>query len=146
MKMFRTITLAFALLANGTVALAADSTSQVIKRDAPKGISAGFYACTDKAADTVASAACLSAEKKVQDTRLNAAYKALLGKLSGKAKDNIIAAQRAWLDFHNKSGAAESTLYGNETVSDLQVAQNEIFRLCARANELEKYVSIADDQ
>ncbi|WNL47521.1 lysozyme inhibitor LprI family protein [Dyella sp. BiH032] len=149
MKMFRTIALplTLALLANGTVALAADSTSQVIKRDAPKGISAAFYACIDKAgSDTTASAACLMDEKQKQDARLNAAYKKLLAKLDSKAKDQLVAAERAWLDLQGKTGRLETSLYGDETISNLQLTQNEIFRLCERANELEKYLSLADDQ
>ncbi|WP_266156578.1 lysozyme inhibitor LprI family protein [Dyella silvatica] len=147
MRTVKTLALSLALLVYGAAALAADSTSQVIKRQAPKGITTTFYACIDKAgSDTVATAACLSAEKKTQDTRLNTTYKALLGKLNGKAKDGLVSAERAWLDFHNKNGDFEVTLYGNEAVADLQLTQNEIFRLCERANALDKYLTIANDQ
>jgi uncharacterized protein YecT (DUF1311 family) len=147
MQTIKTIAISLALLAFGTGAMAADSTSQVIKRQAPNGINASFYTCIDKAgSDTVATSACLSAEKKAQDTRLNTTYKALLAKLNGKAKDGLVSSERAWLDFHNKSGNVEAALYGDETVADLQVTQNEIFRLCERANTLDKYLSIANDQ
>lgn len=147
MKTVRTLAVIVALLAYGTAAVAADSTSQVIKRDAPKGITTTFYTCIDGAgSDSVAIGTCLSAEKKVQDTRLNTTYKALLGKLNGKAKDGLVSAERAWLDFHNKSGDFEVSLYGDETIADLQVTQNEIFGLCERANALDKYLSIANDQ
>lgn len=147
MRTIKTLAITLALLVYGTGALAADSTSQVIKRQAPKGITTAFYACIDKAgSDTVGAGACLSAEKKTQDTRLNTTYKALLGKLNGKAKDGLVNAERAWLEFHNKSGDFEVALYGDETVADLQVTQNEIFRLCERANALDKYLSIANDQ
>lgn len=147
MQTIKTLAISLALLAYGTGAMAADSTSQVIKRQAPNGITATFYTCIDKAgSDTVATSACLSAEKKAQDTRLNATYKSLLAKLNGKAKDSLVNAERAWLDFHNKSGDFEVSLYGDETVADLQVTQNEIFRLCERANVLNNYLSIANDQ
>lgn len=147
MQTIKTIAISLALLAYGTGAMAADSTSQVIKHQAPSGITATFYSCIDKAgSDAVATSACLSAEKKTQDARLNTTYKALLAKLNGKAKDGLVSAERAWLDFHNKSGDVEAALYGDETVADLQVTQNEIFRLCERANTLSKYLSIANDQ
>lgn len=147
MQTIKTLVITLALLSYGAGAAAADSTSQVIKRQAPAGINASFYTCIDKAgSDTVATSTCLSAEKKAQDSRLNTTYKALLAKLNGKAKDGLVNAERAWLDFHNKSGDFEATLYGDETVADLQVTQNEIFRLCERANALSKYLSIANDQ
>ena len=134
-----------ALLAYGACAVAADSTSQVIRQLAPKGITTAFFACIDKAgSDTIALGACLSAEKATQDTRLNATYKALLGKLDGKSKDGLISAQREWLAFHNKTGDFEVLLYSDETVDDLQLTQNEIFQLCERANALETYLSVAN--
>jgi len=85
-------------------------------------------------------------EKQKQDARLNAAYKKLLAKLDSKAKDQLVAAERAWLDLQGKTSRLETSLYGDETISNLQLMQNEIFRLCERANELEKYLSLADDQ
>lgn len=146
MQTTKMLAIGLALLSYGAAAVAADSTSQAIKHQAPNGITAAFYTCIDKAgSDTVATSACLSAEKKTQDSRLNTAYKTLLGKLNGKAKDGLVSAERAWLDFHNKSGDFEAALYGDETVADLQVTQNEMFRLCERANMLDRYLSIAND-
>ncbi len=148
MKTFKTIVITLALLVYGGAAIAAaDGTSQVIRRDAPEGITTTFYTCIDKAgSDTVATGACLTAEKHMQDNRLNTVYKALLGKLQGKSKDGLVGAQRAWLTFHTKSGDFETSLYGDETVADLQVTQNEIFRLCDRANVLDKYSAVANDK
>lgn len=146
MQTTKMLAIGLVLLSYGAAAVAADSTSQAIKRQAPNGITAAFYTCIDKAgSDTVATSACLSAEKKAQDSRLNTAYKTLLGKLNGKAKDGLVSAERAWLDFHNKNGDFEAALYGDETVADLQVTQNEMFRLCERANMLDRYLSIAND-
>jgi uncharacterized protein YecT (DUF1311 family) len=147
MRTVQTLAITLALLVTGSSAFAADSTSQVIKRQAPKGITASFYTCVDKAgSDTTAQGACLATEKKTQDTRLNTTYKALTAKLTGKAKDNLLNAERAWLDFHNRSGDFEASLYGNEPVADLQVTQNETFRLAERADALDKYLTIANDQ
>ena len=85
MKTARTLTFTFALLTYGAIAIAADSTRQVIRREAPKGITTTFYTCIDKAgSDTIAIGACLSTEKTTQDARLNTTYKALLGKLHHK--------------------------------------------------------------
>ena len=146
MKKLGMIAITIALLVYGAAAVAADSTSQVIRRDAPKGITTTFFTCLDKAgSDTVALGGCLSTEKTKQDTRLNATYKSLLGKLSGKAKDGLVSAQREWLTFHNKTGDFEVSLYGDETVDDLQVTQDEIFQLCDRANTLDKYLAVAND-
>lgn len=147
MKNVRTLAITFSLLAFGAAAVAADSTSQVIRQQAPKGISNSFYSCVDSAgSDTVAAAACLSTEKTTQDTRLNAAYKALLGKLDGQSKSQLIRAERAWLKFQNEDGSFQNGLYGRETIADLQLTQNDIFSLCERANALEKYLSIANDK
>lgn len=149
MKAPRTLALALTIvaMAGGAPAAAAESTSQMIRSLAPPGISTTFYTCIDKAgSDSIAIAACLSSEHQTQDARLNATYKALLGKLQGNAKDALLAAERSWLDLQNKSGNFETTLYGSETVADLQVTQNELFRLCERANTLETYLAVANDQ
>lgn len=139
--------LSLAFFAYGSSALAYESTAQVIKRQAPAGISDVFYGCVEKAeSDDIALAACQSVEKKRQDARLNAAYKSLLSKQRGTGKDTLIRAERTWLDFHNTSKAFESSLYGSETVSSFEVMQREISRLCERANVLEEYLSIANDR
>lgn len=131
----------------GAGALAYEGTAQSIKRQAPTGISNMFYGCIEKAeSDDIALAACQSAEANRQDTRLNAAYKSLLSKQRGTAKDNLIRAERAWLDFHNTSKTFDSSLYGSETVSSFQVMQNELFRLCERSNILQEYLSIESDK
>ncbi|MEO8847986.1 MAG: lysozyme inhibitor LprI family protein [Casimicrobiaceae bacterium] len=143
MKIARTLIVTFLLLTCGTNAFA-DSTSQVIRRDAPKGITIRFYACIDKASsDDTAIATCLTTEKTTQDARLNTTYKALLGKLHGKAKDQLISAERAWLKFQNEDGTFQTLLYGDEIIDNLDLVQNEIFSLCKRANELDKYLAIA---
>ena len=64
-----------------------ESTSQVIKHHAPKGITAAFYRCIDESNDdTFAASACLTDEQTRQDKRLNATYKALLGMLKPEEK------------------------------------------------------------
>jgi uncharacterized protein YecT (DUF1311 family) len=146
MHMVKTLALSVTLLGYALSAQAADSTSQVIKRQAPQGITASFYACIDKAgSDMAVLGNCINAEKAKQDGRLNATYKALNAKLSAKAKDNLVAAERAWMGLQKTSSAFEASLYPDETVADLQIAQSEMFRLCERANVLDKYLAIAND-
>ena len=147
MKRISMTAIAFALLAYGATAGATDSTSHLIRRDAPKGITEAFYGCIDKADyDTIAVAACLSTEEHVQDARLNRTYKALLAKLDSKAKEQLVDSERAWLAFHGKTSRLESSLYGNEIVANLEVSQRDIFRLCERANTLDNYLSLVNDQ
>jgi uncharacterized protein YecT (DUF1311 family) len=146
MKRTTMTAIAVALLVYGATAVAAESTSDLIRRDAPKGITDTFYACIDKAdSNDIEEAACLSAEQDVQDSRLNRTYKALLAKLDDKAKEQLVNSERAWLAFHGKTSRLESTLYGSEIVGNLQVSQNDIFRLCERANTLEDYLSLVSD-
>lgn len=147
MMKLRICTVAFALLAFGASAYAADGTSDVIRQQAPKGISVSFYSCIDAAgSDTVATAACLSNEKAAQDNRLNTTYKALLGKLELKGKAKLVSAERSWLKFQHDDGAFQNNLYGAETVADLQLTQNEIFSICLRANALGRYLAVANDK
>lgn len=147
MKRISMTAIAFTLLAYGVSAGAADSTSELIRRDAPKGITETFYACIDKADyDTIAVAACLSSEEAIQDARLNRTYKRLLAKLDSKAKEQLVESERAWLAFHGKTSGLESTLYGSEIVANLEVSQRDIFRLCERANTLDDYLSLVNDQ
>lgn len=136
-----------ASLVYGSSALAYESTEKAIKRQAPKGITNVFYECVKGSeSDDVALAACQSAEKKRQDERLNVAYKSLTSKLHGSSKENLIRAERAWLELHSSSKLFESSLYGNDIVTSFEIMQNEIFRLCERANMLERYLLIANDK
>jgi uncharacterized protein YecT (DUF1311 family) len=137
--------LVFASYARG--ATANESTSQIIRQHAPAGITGTFYQCIDKAdSDTIASAACLTAEQDRQDKRLNANYKALLAKLSPEAKKQLVLAERAWLKFKETNGTFENAIYGNEIIANLELTQNEVFSICARADTLEKYLDIAGDK
>jgi uncharacterized protein YecT (DUF1311 family) len=147
MKPAKMLIVAIALLFHGAIATASDSTSEVIRREAPKGITITFYTCIDKAgSDTIAIGECLSTEKTTQDARLNTTYKTLLGKLHGKAKEQLINAERAWLKFQNEDGTFQNLLYGDEIIDNLDLTQNEIFSLCKRADELDQYLSIANGQ
>jgi uncharacterized protein YecT (DUF1311 family) len=122
-----------------------DSNSKDTKKRAPKGITKTFYTCIDKAQSTIDTSYCLSAERSAQDARLNKVYKELLATLKGKSKDSLVVAERAWVDLASKDEDLESTLYGDEQVDNLQRTENQAFRICERANTLEKYLDLAKD-
>jgi uncharacterized protein YecT (DUF1311 family) len=121
------------------------SGSQDIKSRSPSGITSTFFTCTDKAgSDAIAIAACMTSERKFQDARLNRTYKELLGTLNGKANDELVTAEKAWVVFKVKDATFENLLYGDEEVDNLQQSENEIFRICERANVLDRYLDLAN--
>lgn len=147
MKQISTIAIAFALLAYVVAAGATDSTSDLIRRDAPKGITETFYKCIDEAdTSNIEEAACISQERERQDRRLNATYAALLHKLNPDQKKRLLAAERTWLKLRDSTIDFEDSLYSNDIVDNLQVAQNELFVICRRADELKEYIAIADGE
>jgi uncharacterized protein YecT (DUF1311 family) len=143
MNRIRTTALAFFLLAHCAAVGATESASARVRRDAPKGITEAFYACIDKADSNMEEAFCLSQERGRQDHRLNATYQALLGKLSANQKQNLVEAERAWLKFQDTTARFQGELYGNDLVDNLQIAQNEAFAICKRADELGEYLTVA---
>jgi len=146
MKRISMTAIAFALLAYGVSAGAVESTSELIRRDAPKGITKTFYACIDKAdSDNIEEAACISQERERQDHRLNSTYAALLHKLNANQKRNLIEAERAWLKFRDSAIRFEDTVYANEIVGNLELSENELFVICQRADELSKYLALVTD-
>jgi uncharacterized protein YecT (DUF1311 family) len=144
MKRIGMTAIAFALVAYGAAAVAAESTSDLIRRDAPKGITEAFYSCIDKADSAdLEEADCLSQEREAQDRRLNVVYKALLSKLDKQQKEKLVQAERAWIKLQDDTGEFEDTLYGREIIDNLQLEENEIFAICKRANELDEYLAVA---
>jgi uncharacterized protein YecT (DUF1311 family) len=128
--------------------LAADieSTSHAIRKKAPKGISESFYSCLDRASGSaIDEASCVANEKSYQNDRLNRNYNKLLNVLKGNMKNDLIVSEKAWLNARDKDGALESLLYGDDSqIGNLQQEQNDVFRLCERANVLENYFDIAN--
>lgn len=149
MKSLAIAGISFVLLCT-TLNQAADAqggVASMIRKKAPPGITATFYKCIDRAdLDVLASGACLSAERDYQDKRLNHVYKKLLGVIDEKARPALIAAERSWIKLQDEDVALEEDLYGGEQVGNLQISQNEIFRICERANVLERYLKLAKDK
>lgn len=148
MKGLRLVVVALILSSTlGASAASAESRSQSLRSHAPKGITETFYACLDKADSHLIDAAyCLTEEHTRQDKRLNADYKKLLGKLKPEARQALVHDERAWLKLQETTGRFESYAYGSEMVDNLQLSQNELFRICQRADTLEDYLFVVDLQ
>lgn len=130
----------------GTASGTESRTTQAMRHSAPKGISEEFFGCVDKAGlDQALIGACIKSEKQRQDVRLNRAYGELMGKLDEKNKSSVKVAERAWIDFNEKSVAAETDIGGTNKVANVDVANAELFRYCERANVLEDYISSLGD-
>ena len=83
--------IAFGLLLNAPALAAADSE-----------LSQTYSACLDKSKEVTSEMLdCISAEFTRQDDRLNENYKRLMSKLSGKRKEGLLEAQRAWIKFRD---------------------------------------------
>ena len=81
--------IAFGLLLNAPALAAADSE-----------LSQTYSACMDKSKGVTSEMLdCISAEFTRQDDRLNENYKRLMSKLSGKRKEGLLEAQRAWINL-----------------------------------------------
>ena len=78
---------------------------------------------------------CMNAELKIQDSKLNANYKALLASLSEPRKKDFIEVQRAWLKYRELNC---KFYYDPERGSRARIEANDCFlRLTAeRATEL----------
>ncbi|SKB47611.1 lysozyme inhibitor LprI family protein [Luteibacter sp. 22Crub2.1] len=117
------------------------STAQSIRLKAPRGISDAFYSCIGKAgSDKDKLSDCIDVEKKAQDVRLNKAYNSLMAHIDEKSKASLRAAERAWLDFNDKSITAQTSIGASGQINDLDVAESELFRYCLQANTLEHYL------
>lgn len=130
----------------GPAVACADEAGQAMRNGAPKGVTERFYACTEKAGgDIVGLGNCSSAEKKVQDARLNKAYAALMAKLDATGKEHLRAAERAWIEFNAKTVDTELDVRSGEKTANIDVAINEVYRYADRANTLESFLSIRGD-
>ncbi len=109
-----------------------------------KGFSTTYLSCQKAARDDLLqNDACISAELKYQDTRLNRTYKALLSTLKPDAKRALVIAERGWLKSASDDEAFETSLYGDSQAGNAQQYEDRLSRLCARANSLDKYLAFA---
>jgi uncharacterized protein YecT (DUF1311 family) len=66
------------------------------------GLSKQFSTCIDKSGGVTSTMLdCIGSETKVQDARLNKAYKYVIATLSPSRKTELQEAQRAWIKFRD---------------------------------------------
>lgn len=111
---------------------------------APKGVSPAFQSCKDSAQGTIEHAACISEEITLQDQRLNRVYQQLQTRLDAPRKEQLVAAQRAWLSSRDLDGRLEESLYDNSQPGNLQAGEADMLRLSARADLLQLYLDLLD--
>jgi uncharacterized protein YecT (DUF1311 family) len=66
---------------------------------------------------TVDLANCLAKARDAADTQLNAIYKQLRGKLDGADGQQLVAAQRLWIQYRDANCTAERDLYEGGTAT-----------------------------
>lgn len=108
------------------------------------GLSATFEQCRENAQGAIEQAACLSTESQRQDQRLNQAYKQLQTQLSGSKRTRLVTAQRAWLQSRSRDNELEAVLYDSSQPGNLELGLNDVRRLSARADQLQKYLELID--
>jgi uncharacterized protein YecT (DUF1311 family) len=75
------------------------SISQIVYAD-DIGLTEQYSACMDKAAGVTANMTdCIGIETKLQDTRLNKAYKEVIGQISPSRKKELQDVQRSWIKY-----------------------------------------------
>ena len=135
MKRATTALLAVALLAAPTLGRGADGPAI----DAEREYSPAYARClkTGDAAKgvTVAMASCANLELGRQDKRLNAAYGAVMARLSPAAKQTLRDQQRAWIKRRDAECAENLT---GGTIDMIERAECHLRKTTERAVELER--------
>ena len=126
---------AVALAAVGAPALAAPPKDPVEARYTP-----GYQRCLDapEGQSTYGMIECAGAELKIQDARLNAAYRKAMTGLNPRQKAKLLAAQRAWIAFRDAECASfEDEDWG--TLSRINAADCVLTLTVKRTIDLEGY-------
>lgn len=110
---------------------------------APRGLSATYLNCRKQARGGVDQERCIEREQTLQDDRLARAYDRLRYELDGNARARLMDAQYAWEQSNAQAGDLDNSLYGGTQAESLQRAEAALWRICARADELEKYLGAA---
>ena len=107
---------------------------------AEAGSSKQFSTCMDKSGGITSSMIeCIVTEEKLQDVRLNKAYKALSANLPPDRKKQLLEAQRAWIKFRD----ANCSFYNDPDGGSMaRVGANDCLMRATteRARELEALV------
>ncbi|WP_190238555.1 lysozyme inhibitor LprI family protein [Marilutibacter maris] len=129
----------------GGVAETAYDEERRFRSRSPKGLSESYFSCLKRTNyRAVESASCVSSEIERQDARLNRLYGELMEALGEDGKDDLRQSQSAWIKLASSDMELESHIYGNEIVENAQKHENRLFRICERANLLEKYLDTVE--
>ena len=99
-----------------------------------------YTSCMDKASSTLAMGACIQAETKLQDDRLNRVYKQLMSKLEPQQQKDLREVQRTWVKYRDGNCAFHGTL-SNGSLYRIEGAVCLLDMSKDRAAELERVLS-----
>ncbi|BBH44411.1 lysozyme inhibitor LprI family protein [Pseudomonas sp. KU43P] len=102
--------------------------------------SQAYTQCMDKASSTVAMSACIQAETKLQDARLNRVYKQLLGRLDSGQQKSLREVQRQWIGYRDANCRFHVQASGG-TMAQLEGGMCVLDMTRERAAELERVLS-----
>ncbi|MEN8639206.1 lysozyme inhibitor LprI family protein [Pseudomonas sichuanensis] len=120
--------------------LLAGSTLLAITAAQAEDYSPSYTQCMDKASSTVAMGACIQAETKLQDERLNRVYKQLMAKLEGQQQKDLREVQRSWIKYRDGNCAFHGTL-SSGSLYRIEGAMCVMDMSKDRAAELERVLS-----
>lgn len=113
-------------------------------QQAPQGIRTEYTDCIHQHDVTNLQAGyCMNTEKSFQKKRLNESYQLLAAILSASQKKKLSIAQLAWVNQQNKETDFQISLYGRgDLISNLEIGEAALFKLCERANELMRAIDV----
>ena len=120
--------------------LAHSAFSQTDERSHP--IDAQTHTCIDANPSTQGMLECLGVAYTEWDVELNRLYRVLMGELSDENKEQLRAAQRAWIAFRNAEFDVLASVYGGleGTLWRVVHADHRVSFIRRRAKELEDYL------
>lgn len=107
----------------------------------PSQYSQAYNICMDEVSATTSMVECISAEHEVQDAKLNAAYKTLMGTLSTDRKKQLRTAQLAWIAYRDANCEFYFDPDGG-TIARLQANDCMLSMTAQRAAELDGFVKL----
>ncbi|PYB81715.1 MULTISPECIES: lysozyme inhibitor LprI family protein [Pseudomonas] len=99
-----------------------------------------YTQCMDKASSTLAMGACIQAETRLQDDRLNRVYKQLMAKLDSQQQKDLREVQRTWMKYRDGNCAFHGK-FSNGSIYRIEGAMCEMDMSKDRAAELERVLS-----
>lgn len=102
--------------------------------------SSTYTQCMDTASSTTAMGACIQAETKLQDERLNRVYKQLLAKLAPGQQKTLREVQRKWIAYRDGNCAFHRNL-SDGSLYRIEGAMCVVDMSKTRAAELERVLS-----